>query len=608
MKEVKSLSGLSGVWRVDGVGEVKIYERSVPRVKIALSQIKQEGIHAALVSGQATGEQKYINEPLNRIADLLVGSCWEGGVRVNKLAPFEGVRYKVDTNEVRFYRPGDSINLGGKEFLNALPSGALKLDKNYKYLNNSLYAVVPVLSNKETEYLVVPCSELYRFYIGVSKRFTNTIIRNALDEYVDWNSPILRVKTRLSRMEQFIAYRGFCSDVGKNWLRLPSNHIKSTAISNGSNTQNKQLPLTLKATFPFEGTTTLTIAGKRFCYRNAEGDMCWAVFAANIIKCGHIEDFDPIIESDVYSADYQSGGGEFDPEDHESDTDFDDEDEFDETDEPPNRHAKQIVLLNSSNRFEAMNGMKFMHIHPDSVEDPVYPNNNGQPLDSYSDEESGNTLDNATVGGVNEFDSQVETIDRQLSDFIKMIIQMRSLPACHGWSVVTRSCRSMLEVEGEVITAFLPTNNKRRSWHLITGCNGEERYRQIAWVEIELGKDQFIYLVEMELKKSEVGRSTLLIVPKDGKYMPEKDFEVFLNMTAVQNRWPKSTHSWKSDAAQRKAKKYFDQYHQERLTHPTFVGEDGELSVNVIKRWAEGTANNIKNKIGFTTVSINNVG
>lgn len=489
-----------------------------------------------------------------------------------------------------------------------MPSSALKLGKNYKYLNNSLYAVVPVLGNKDTDYLVVPCSELYRFYIGVSKRFANTTVRNTLDEYVEWKNPVLRVKTRLSLMEQFVAYRGFCTDEGEDWLRMPSNHIKSTAIRNSTSNESNQLPLTLKATFPFKGATTLTIAGKRFCYRNAEGDECWAVFSANIIKCGYIEDFDPIIESDVYSADYQSSGDEFDPEDHESDTDFDDEDEFDESDEPPSRHAKQIVLLNSSNRFEAMNGMKFMHIHPDSVEDPIYPNNNGQPLDSYSDEESVNTEDNSTVGGSNEFESQVETIDRQLSDFIKMIIQMRSLPACQGWGVVTRSCRSMLEVNGEVVTAFLPSNNKRRSWHLIKCDDGKERYRQIAWVEIELIEDQFIYLVEMELKKSEVGRSTLLIVPKNGKYMPEKDFEVFLNMTAVQNRWPKSTHSWKSDAAQRKAKKYFDQYHQERLTHPTFVSEDGELGVGVIKRWAEGTANNIKNKIGFATVSINNVG
>lgn len=243
-----------------------------------------------------------------------------------------------------------------------------------------------------------------------------------------------------------------------------------------------------------------------------------------------------------------------------------------------------------------MNGMKFTHIHPSDALDPIYNNNNGQPIDAYSFDEVTNTSENGGVGSASKFESQVDKIDRQLSHFIEMVIQLRSLVEPNEWTVVTRTCRSSLEVQGEVITAFLPTSNNRRTWHLIED-NNSERLRQIAWVEINLGNDNFIYLAEMELNESETGRSTLLIVPKNGEYMPEQDFEVFLSITAVQNRWPKSSHTWKSKGARVKASEYFEQYHHLALTHPAFISHRGKLDGKVIKQWAKSTKNNIDNKL-----------
>lgn len=170
---------------------------------------------------------------------------------MNKLTPFDGVKYKVDTRKIQFFHPGDTIALDEKKFPTALPLTAIKFGKNYKFMRHALYAVVPVLENLKTQYLVVPCTELYRFYIGVSSRFCNALVRNTLDDYIQWKKPRLRMMTRLSKIEQFVSYRGFFDNVGKNWFQMPSSHIKSIGISNKSAHHEQQAPLVLKSTFPF---------------------------------------------------------------------------------------------------------------------------------------------------------------------------------------------------------------------------------------------------------------------------------------------------------------------------------------------------------------------
>ncbi len=593
---LKSISQLDGLWRVDGVGKIKFFNNSVPRVNIYLTQIKRKGMHAPLVYSKTTGLQRGINEPLNRISSLKVGSCWEGGYRVNKLTPFEGVQFKIDTSRIRFCRPGDPIEIKGKEYPYALPPVAIKLGGNFKYLCETLYAVVPVLDNNMTDTLIVPCTELYQFYMGVSSEFSNNLVRNTLDGYVEWREPALRVKTRLSRLEQFVAYRGFFDEDGRDWFHMPSDHIRSILFRNNSISHYNQQPLVIKATFPFKGITTVTIAGKRFKYLNDNGDCSWAVFAANIIKCSYSVPFEPIIESDIYSSDIQPGFGQGDAGDLPSDSDFDEE-EYTETDEPPNGRTRGIALINCTNRFAAMDGMKFYHVHPKEAVDPIYQNDDGESVDVYSYEDMENVEASDGVGKKSEYDSHVSKVERQLSDFVRMIIQYRGLVKSKKWEVVTRSCWSTLEVEGEIITAFLPSNNKRRTWHKIRDCNGEDRYRHIAWVEVKLKEDRFFYLVEMELKKSEKGRSTLLISPKDGKYMPEQDFELFLNMTAAKNRWPKDSHLWKGNAARIKAESYFSKYSHAPLSHPTYISDEDVLDEHVIRNWALDLERNINDKL-----------
>lgn len=554
MFESKKLKGKEGIWRVDGISSIKLSEKYIPQVFISISKIKSEGVHSPLRLGQLTREQTWILEPLNRLSEFLIGSCWEDGKRINRPSPFE-TKYTIDTSKIRILKPNEGITIDGTSFDSILPPMAIDLRfKNIKRIENeSFYAIVPVLDDPLTEFLVVPCSELYRFYIGVSDRFTNKVLTNDTQSYFYWENPYIKVKKPLNRLEQFVAYRGNWDEQGQDWLSMPSNYIKSVQIANATLKDEKKLqPLALKATFPFKGTSTLTIAGKRFKYET-DNKVIWAIFAANIIHCDKKVDFETKILADPYSKDPQAWTPEAGDANDLIESPFDDEFDVPETNEPPNTLSGNTVILNSSNRFSAMANMNFKHYRTNETNDPVYVGDSITESNLYSYEDMVTDGSDERKLQKNEFDSHIDHIDRKLSDFIKMIPYLRAKNVERKWEIVTRAADSILEQHGEIVTTFLHNSNRRYSWHLMD----YERLRQIAWVEIIANQNTFIYLAEMELKGSEPGRSTLCIFKSDFQYMPEQDFKIFLEITARQNRWPKANHKWKSVQAQKKGGKVF---------------------------------------------------
>lgn len=582
---------LTGIWRVDGIGAIKLTKNDVPQVFISLSEIKKEGVHNSLMFGQLTSEQKWIREPLNRISELLVGSCWEDGKRINRPSPFK-TKYTIDTSKIRILKPNEGISIDGASFDSILPSMAIDLrHHNMKRIEKeSLYAIVPVLDDPLTNFLVLPCSELYRFYIGVSDRFTNKVLTNDTQKYFSWEDPYIKVKRPLNRLEQFVAYRGHWDKQGKDWLSMPSNYIKSIEIANTTAEEEKKLqPFALKATFPFKGISTLTIAGKRFKYQ--QGDkVIWAIFAANIIHCDKKVDFETKILADPYSKDPQAWTPEAGDANNLIESPFDDEFDVPETNEPPNTLSGNTAILNSSNRFSAMANMNFKHYRTNETNDPVYVGNSITESNLYSYEDMVTDGSDERKLQKNEFDSHIDHIDRKLSDFIKMIPYLRAKNVERKWEIVTRAADSILEQHGEIVTTFLHNSNRRYSWHLMD----YRRLRQIAWVEIIVNQNTFIYLAEMELKGSEPGRSTLCIFKRDFQYMPEQDFKIFLEITARQNRWPKANHKWKSAQAQKKAKKFFEDYTLIAISHPEYLSTSDTLSETELSKWAQSLTSNLR--------------
>ncbi|TVO31345.1 hypothetical protein [Vibrio algivorus] len=582
----KRLSYLSGIWRINGFNNLDLNHSKYPQIYVSLSQIREEGLGNPLSYGVETGENRFIKQPLNRISDFLIGSCWKDGKRINKLPPLSKT-FTVDTSQIKILALDEKFKLNNIEIDSILPYSALKLGSHCGALQNTLYVWVPVINDSRTKFLVISCVELYRFYVGVSSRFSNSVIQNAHQKYMEWNNPSLKINQSLSRLENFVAYRGHCSAEGRRWFNTPNNHLKETATINNSRSGN-YLPLMLKAIFPFSGKTTLTIAGKNFNLGTRENP-CWGVHAANIIKCGRPIDFQPKITFDTSSntPSKWSSGVDDDPVD--DNDDFEGENDSDENEEKKTG-GRRIGILNPSNQFEAMNGLKFDYEPTGDTKNPVYNDPYGEYLQGNGG--SDDTLyDPDTEGNSSEskFDSHIDTVDRKLSDFIKMIKHLRDNVQKHKWTVNSRSCRATLNVEGEVVTTFLHSKKRKKSWSLMPPEN--TRLRQIAWIEIALDKNSYIYLAEMELKETEKGRSTLCIMTKNLSYMPENDFESFLRITAIQNRWPKETHKWKTYAAKYKADEYFKHYQHIHITHGT--ARKDESHEDYLKFWAK----NIEEKI-----------
>ena len=95
------------------------------------------------------------------------------------------------------------------------------------------------------------------------------------------------------------------------------------------------------------------------------------------------------------------------------------------------------------------------------------------------------------------------------------------------------------------------------------------------WAEIKTPK-KYIYLIEMELRPEERGRSSLTITSKINTEKPveltTQDFEDILKLTAVHNGWPPSGKDWKAKYAET-AKRLFDAFFFERLTHAYAVAK-----------------------------------
>lgn len=570
-KPVKKLAKYPGIWRVNGYSNLELYSNSVPRVFVSLTRIKESGSDAALYNGQLTKEQIWLKEPLSRISDLLIGSCWKGGAdgegkRINRPSPMEKP-FLIDTSKIQIVKLNEPVTLNGKEYQSALPSRAIRFAKHYNRMQDSLYAVVPVLNDADTEFLVVSCYELYRAYLGVSSGFINNIVQGDVGRFFEWNDPTLRVKRRLSRLEQFVAYRGHYDEDGRECFYMPSNYLKATRMANRLKKEGSRDPLVVKATFPFRGLTVLNVAGKAFRNVNSSGSV-WCVFAANLLHCNKPVDFDVDVESDKFSKNPVPWVNESGASDPVEDDPFDEEDPPGNED-PPNIGGRRAYILNFNNFFGAMRDVSFKHFDTGESKDPVYENDAGDPIDAHSlDELEPPQEDAPKILQTSEFDSYIDTVGRDLSDFIEMLIRLRESLAKYGWEVRTKGGGdAYIMTKGEVVTTLLETKDRRKSWHKI-GKGEDARLRQIVWVEIALGNDQFIYLMEMELTESESGRSTLCVFSNNLKYMNEKDFRVFLGMTATQNRWPRESQNWKSDKAKVAVNKYFSRYNHFSITHP----------------------------------------
>jgi len=282
-----------GIWRVDGIGPIDERGRLGTRLTVCFSGLTDAGLDQPYLKGSLNSLTLELRIHPASLYHFTVGSLWREGKRIGGPEPIN-TSFEVDAGKFRLVALSESFKLNDQWVKTVIPIVGISSGKNRLSLYSTLYAIVPVLDNRGTKWLVVPTSELLRFYTGVSSRLLSGALQGRLDYFVNWDKSriegkrsILHVKQHLKRIEAVVLARATATSTAKNALLEPHKHLSSIQANNATLNENSKHALTIKARFPFNDTTQLYVTGRKMRLTNKGDDSLWAVFAMEILSCNH---------------------------------------------------------------------------------------------------------------------------------------------------------------------------------------------------------------------------------------------------------------------------------------------------------------------------------
>jgi hypothetical protein len=583
----------TGIWRVDGIGPIKPGGKLGIRSTVYFSGLSEAGLNSPYKKTSLNSMTLALPVHAASLREFKVGSVWREGRRIAGPEPISTC-YRVDVSRTRLVSLGNAININEHWIPTVLPDLYFCLGSNRKELAQTFYAIVPVLADRMTHWLIVPSSELLRFYVGVSSPLLSDTLQGRLDNYISWSRSQLKdgvvnlhVKKRLTRKEAAVLARAVASDSAKATLTGVHQHLASTQANNVVLNGDKKRQLIIKANFPFTDSTQLYVAGKRMPLITLEGKEEWAVFAMEILTCSHPYNFSNLhINSEELfgcKAETMDGAGSS-QRPHYTALFDEDQDELELTDESADKRLTPLVIRSHTNQFSALSDIKieYHNLATGQINSKNSININ-VPVEAWTLNDGSYSQDAQGNQGIGEQQHHVEQINRDLSLFLEMLQFLRTETKTLGWKIITRNNKGGLSQDGELIAVFPEKIGKRRTWHRVV-VESEEimRPRQVVWVEVVLNSDEmYFYLLEMELKPGENGQCTILLYLNDFSRLDEETFTQLLTLTAIQNRWPDRHNKWKEGKYQHRAEILFEKIRMHRLNHPPVPKvKEGEQSDN----------------------------
>lgn len=607
----KKLRNNPGIWRVDGISNIH-NAGSKPRCDIHFSKIKDGALkdeykyQNTLLDTNAEKGEGYlsINFPFSAIMWFTMGSIWEGG-RLVKKASVAHDSVSIDTRTVRNVRLGDKVQFGNQSvhLIKERYYEFGKKDGNFRHLKNINLALVKVLDSDfdTTEYLIIPHTEIYRFYYGMSSRLCNSIIMGETYKYADitggksqrGRSPTLFTNQYLSQLERIVFLRALSNDVAREGL-FKSHNILAKEMQQRSKHNDSS---SLFSMFPFNGTTDLSVAGKKILIKEKDqhSDAIWGRLVTQIFTCRRPFDFiNPTIIC-PYSA--TAGGNDnltnisspvplqptFPTLDNEEAEEL-----FDIEDKPANSRLKRLALLSPSHRFPDTYNIHYEFLNPDRSSNSKLRGLDREEDDEYNTIDEGDYTEEGKGGRGTDQSIEDAPPARSLNDFIKMIKKLRKLGApndknkAYRFKVLTHSNVGELTSNGEALSVF-PSLGGRFSWY--KSENGGNR--QVVWVEIKSNTSgKSVHLLEMERRSTETGKpcSTAILIPKTNCNLSVEHISIFLKLVAHRNSWPKTEYSASEPRQKALSDKIFSVASCDRVDHLTNVKVYDE---QLISRWAE---------------------
>ncbi len=583
----RKLARHPGFWRVDGVGSLHDNGPLGARVKIQLSGIKEEFLDDPYCIESENGKKLDYLEHVASLQDFKVGTIWRDGSRVRRSTPHGA--YEINTLNARFMKLGVDASFGQTYKGPLIPEAQFITGETRKNLLHSHYAQIPTLNNQEIDWLIIPCTEILRFYYGASRRLLSSIIQGKFSDYfsqelsrLESDKAVLHVKTRLSRKEAAVLARELFCPEKLYPIRRVHNYL--SALSAKNSTLQKNIPLTIQSRFPFSDKTKISVSGKaiRLIPENQSASPQRALLVMEIFHCSYPFPFNRLVLESEKPFDSSGTDGEglgtehgarFTPE-------FEKDEDDNTLDLDSNVNAdgrlKRLSEIIPTNQLGGIDNIKFEHSRPknqstyneESLSTTV-------PVTGFTQNDGGYSADGKGNLGISHFLSHT-SVARDLSVFLEMLTNIRSKKGADGWGIKTISFKEGVTLDGECICSFPLKVGKRRRWHLVTGENSETRPRQVILAEFIYAKEYIFYLIEMELQPDDSKQCTIIIKTKNLEPLKETTFDNFLKLSAIQRRWISPNHSWETTEYKKSAAELLSEIEIYRINHPKATKRDNK--------------------------------
>lgn len=576
------LRELKGHWRVDGISQASWNGRDI-KVGIVLSELKPNVENPFSADASKPNAPTLITLNPHWLSSLTIGSIWNEGRLVSRPDPLPGA-FRVHTSQAQVLSFNRSVKLGEKYTDNGVADPDFLDPRIHRELIASLYVIVPIQGNKQYQWMVIPCSEILRFYMGPTSRLIARVIQGSLETLVvdgslDGDTVTLNAATDLHKLEKIIFGRAYANE-DTYLAEMKEIHNRLQRINTTNSNEKKNAALSIEAKFPFEDITNLTVSGVSM---NLAKGFNNAIFAMEILHCTSPSGYSHLVvnrENDLgVGGDKKVAGTSplFVPQE---------EDEIDDIvlDTPSDARLPTKVVTRHADPFPWM----------DSI---TIENRRNQTQRDWRSEAprilidvEGNAIGDGSHEGEHKGKQQVNiAVDvmppsKELSSFIRLLPALEKALAVKKWELqtITPNKRIRTDFPNYFATSFPSIKGGRWTWHV---------GRQLICVEIKLGPSSSDYFYILELEQSKDAHCTALLRTESFDRLEKDAVNDFLRATTYNNDWPMfDGKNKKNDTAKIAEYKLYKEHKMtlRKVKHPKLGNNWENLLLSEIKLWVEG--------------------
>ncbi|GLO49000.1 hypothetical protein D3C76_82530 [compost metagenome] len=576
------LRDLKGRWRVDGVSQANWNGRDI-KAGIVLSELKPEAENPFAADASLQSAPTLITLNPHWLSVLTIGSIWNEGRLISRPDPLPG-HFQVDTSKAQLLSFSRGVKLGEKYTDNGVADPDFLNPKTHRDLIASLYLLVPIEGNKQYQWMVIPCSEILRFYMGPTSRLIARVIQGELDSLVvagelEGDTVTLYAATDLQKLEKIIFGRAYANK-DTYLAEMKEVHRRLQIINANNNNGKRNAALSIEANFPFKGITNLTIAGVTMSLAKGFNN---AIFAMEILHCTYPSGYSHLVvnrENDVgVGGDTKVPGTAplFVPQE---------DDEIDDVvlDTPSDARLPMKVVTRHADPFPWMDSITMENRRNQTQRDwrseapriPVDVAEHAIGDGSHAGEHKGKQQINNAIDSIPP--------SRDLNSFIKLLPALKQGLAAKKWELqtITPNGRIRTDDPNYFATSFPSIKGRRWTWHL---------GRQLICVEVRLGPNSNDYFYILELEQSNDAHCTALLRTEEFEQLDKDAINKFLKATTYSNGWPTFDRKAKKNDSAKIAEMQLYEEHKFALwkvKHPKLGNNWENLLLSEINTWLSG--------------------